>query len=100
MGAPQLDSQSAGQSHGMADGEPFEISKALATAEDAEHRNQKEVPRRDADATAHPSVRSGAQEADQVKIGCGSLRFEHREGAMPPTAPPAEASGQDTWDTL
>ena len=81
-------------------GEPLKITKALATAEDAEHRDQQQVPGGDADATPHPSVRDGAQEADQIEISCGSLCFEHRKEAIPPSAPQARASSQGSWDTL
>ena len=46
--APQLDSQCAGESDVVADGEPLEIKKALAAAKDAENSDQEEVPGRDA----------------------------------------------------
>jgi hypothetical protein len=59
----------------VADGEPLEITKALAAAEDAENSDQKEIPGRDADPTSHSDVRDGAQETDQVKIGCGRKGF-------------------------
>ncbi len=68
--------------------------------EDAEDRDQQQVPGGNADATLHPSDRDGAQEADQIEIGCGSMRFEHRNGAIPQRTPQGEVSGQGSWVTL
>lgn len=68
----------------VAYGEPLEITKALATAEDAENRDEKEVPSRVADPTSHSDVRDGAQEADQIKIGCGSKGFRQGGTAITP----------------
>jgi hypothetical protein len=69
----------------------LKITKALATAEDAEDRDQQQGPGGNADATPHSSVRDGSQEADQIEIGCGSLRFEHRNGAIPQRTPQGDA---------
>ena len=60
--APQHDSQCAGESDVVADGEPLKITKALAAAKDAENSDQEEVPGRDADPTSPSDVRDGAQE--------------------------------------
>jgi hypothetical protein len=56
----------AGESDVVADGEPLEITKALAAAEDAENSDQKEISGRNADPTSHSDVWDGAQKADQV----------------------------------
>jgi hypothetical protein len=81
---PQLNPQCAGESDVVADGEPFEITKALAAAENAENSDQKEIPGRDADPTSHSDVRDGAQETDQVKIGCGRMGLRQGDIAIPP----------------
>ena len=59
----------------VTDGEPLEITKTLATAQDAENCHQQRVSGRDADPTTHPRIRDGSQKTDQVKIGCGILGF-------------------------
>jgi hypothetical protein len=84
----------------VADGEPLEITKALATAQDAENRHQQEVPGRDADPTSHPRIRDGAQKADQIKISCGSREFRQEMEAIPSRTPHAETLGQEDWDKL
>jgi len=82
----------------VAYGEPLEITKALATAEDAENRDEKEEPSRVADPTSHSDVRDGAQEADQIKIGCGSKGFRQGAQQLRQGAPYAEPLGQPAWD--
>jgi hypothetical protein len=77
----------------VSDGEPREITKALATAQDIERCVQEEGSGRDANATPHPINRDVAQETDQITIGCGSSVFEHREESIPPKEPQADDSG-------
>jgi hypothetical protein len=84
----------------VADGEPLEITKALATAQDAENRHQQEVPGRDADPTSHPRIRDGAQKADQIKISCGSRGFRQEMEAIPSRTPRADTLGKGDWDRL
>jgi hypothetical protein len=81
----------------MADGESLEITTALTTAQDAEYSNQKQAPGRDADPTSHPWFGDDPQKADQVKIGCGSLRFKQGFEPFPPRTTQAGGSGQDDW---
>ena len=98
--APQLDSQCAGESDVVADGEPLEITKSLAAAKDAENSDQEEVPGRNADPTSPSDVRDGAQEADQVKIGCGSWGFRQGDTTIPPRTPQAKHLGLTACDRL
>jgi hypothetical protein len=77
-----------------------EITKALATVQDAEHRDQNQAPGRDADPAPYPSVRNGAQEADQIAIACGSSTLGHREGANSPLTLQIQLSGQIPWDAF
>ena len=84
----------------VADGEPLEITKALATTQDAENRHQQQVPGRYADPTSHPRIRDGAQKADQIKISCGSREFRQGIEAIPSRAPQADTLGQGDWDRL
>jgi hypothetical protein len=82
----------------VADGEPLEITKPLAAAKDAENSDQEEVPGRDADPMSPSDVRDGAQQADQVKIGCGSWGFRKGDTAFPPKTPQAKHLGQSAWN--
>jgi hypothetical protein len=84
----------------VADGEPLEITKALATAQDAENRHQQHVPGRYADPTSHPGIRDGAQKADQIKIGCGSREFRQGIEAIPSRTPQSATLGKGDWDRL
>ena len=81
-------------------GESLEITKALATAQDTEHRDQKQGSSRDADPAPHSSVRNGAQEADQITIACRSSTVGHREGAYSPLTLQIQLSSQSPWDAL
>jgi len=83
----------------VADGEPLEITKAMTSAQDAQHGNQEQVPGWDADPTTHPGFRDGPQKADQVKISCGSSGFEQRKVSISPRRAQATCSGQTGWDT-
>lgn len=67
-------------------GKALQIPQALATAQDAQHRHQQEVPSRKANATPHPLVRDGLEIADQIEMGGGSGAFGHREETIPPTS--------------
>jgi hypothetical protein len=78
----------------------FEITKALANAQDAEHRDEKQVSGRDADPAPYPSFRNGTQEADQIAIACGSSTLEHREGTNSPLTLQIQLSGQIPWDAF
>jgi hypothetical protein len=82
----------------VADGEPLEITKALATTQDAENRHQQKVPSRDADPTSHPRIRDGAQKADQIKISCGSREFRQGIEAIPSRTPQPDTIGHGDWD--
>ena len=70
------------------------------TPKDAENSDQKEVPGRDADPTSPSDGRDGAQEADQVKIGCGSWGIRQGDTAIPPRKPQPKHLGQTAWDRL
>ena len=79
----------------MADGKAFQIPQALAAAQDPKHRNQQQVPGRDANAPSHARVRDRLEVADQIEIGCSKNALEHREEAIPPTQPMLTAPARD-----
>jgi hypothetical protein len=68
------------------------------TPKDAENSDQEKVPGRDADPTSPSDGRDGAQEADQVKIGCGSWGIRQDDTAIPPRTPQPKHLGQTAWD--
>ena len=84
----------------VADGKAFQIPQALAGAQDPEHRNQEQVPGRDANAPPHLGIRDRLEVADQIEIRCGRKTFEHREEAIPPTSTHTDSSGKKPWDRL
>jgi len=82
----------------VADRKAFQIPQALAAAQNPEHRNQQQVPGRDANAPSHARVRDRLEIADQVEIGCGRNDLEHRVDSIPPTSTHADSSGKRAWD--
>ena len=81
-------------------GKALQIAQALALAQDAEHRHQKQIPGRDANPSTHPSIRDRLEVADQIEIGCGRSAVGHKEEAIPPTSTHADNPGKKPWDRL
>ena len=81
-------------------GKTLQIPQALTTAQDPEHRDQQQVPGRNADPTPHPAIRNRLEEADQVEIGCRQCGFGQKKGAILPTSTHAGSHGQGACDTL
>ncbi len=84
----------------VAYGKALQIPQALTATQDPEHSHQKEIPGRNAHASAHPGIRYRLEVADQVEIGCSRVAFEHREEAIPPTSTHADSTGKDACDGL
>ena len=84
----------------VADRKAFQIPQALAAAQDPKHRNQQQVPARDANAPSHARVRDRLEVVDQIEIGCSRNALEHREEAIPPNSTHADSSGKRPWDRL
>lgn len=52
----------------VADRKAFQIPQALAAAQNPEHRNQQQVPGRDANAPSHARIRSGEDHPTVVRV--------------------------------
>ena len=63
-------------------GVALEITKALATAQDAEKRQQNKKPVQDVDSTSPERSSDGSQYADQIKNG-GSVEFGQGDRGSP-----------------
>ena len=98
--SPELKAQSHCEHAVVADRKALQIPQALAAAQDPEHRNQQQVPGRDANAPSHAHVRDRLEIADQIEIGCSRNALEHREEAIPPTSTHADSCGKRPWDRL
>jgi hypothetical protein len=84
----------------VADGKTLQIPQALTATQDSQQCHQKELPGRNAHASAHPGIRYRLEVADQVEIGCSRVAFEHREEAIPPTSTHADSTGKEAYDRL
>ena len=84
----------------MAPGKTLQVAQALAAAEDAQHSHQQQVPSRKSDPAALPLVRDCPEITDEVEIGCGSVAFGHKEGAIAPTSTHADSTGKRPRDRL
>ncbi len=84
----------------MPDGKTLQITQALATAQDPQHRYQQQIPGRNANSAPHPRIRDRPEKSDQVEIGCRISGFGHGQGAIPPTSAHARSRGYGACDTL
>ena len=82
----------------VADNKAFQIPQALASTQDSAHRNQQQVPGRDANVPSHAHVRERLEMANQVEIGYGGGAFKHKEGAIQPTSTHVDSPGKRPWD--
>ena len=84
----------------MADGKTLQPAQALEAAQGAQNCHQKEVPSRNAHATADLGIRYHLEVADQVDIGGSRVALELREEAIPPTSTHARSPGKRPSDRL
>ena len=93
-------------------GKPLQITGAAATAEDAQHRHQREEPLGVTHPTPESTIRYGLEETDQIArsalIVCGVLNLGHGGQPLPPIVgeafsegvPHAGSPAKVSWDTL
>ena len=65
----EWDPERLGEHSVMAPGKTLQIAQALAVAQDAKHRHQKQIPSRDMNPSTHPGIRDRLEVADQIEIG-------------------------------
>jgi hypothetical protein len=66
-----LDAQRIGKYAVMTRRKAFQITQALALAQDPQDRDQQQIPRGDAHSTAHAGIRDRPEKTNQIEIAEG-----------------------------
>jgi len=90
---PELKPQCRVQRSVMVDGKAFQISQALAAAQDPERRHREKEPL-GAHPAAHPSLGDRLQETDRVGRSIDSRRFWTRRDPFPPARANGRSPGE------